>query len=1377
MIAAKFGDPVVGVDIHMVMVPTPGGPVPTPLPHPFVGVVFDPLGAAIGAAMSAVFGGGGFVAVNGMPTGNTGTEVKGYPHIPTPPGVGPAPMDAPTGNEGTLMTGSKTVEFAGSSQSRTTSSVMSCNYPINLPTSVCMAVPMGAPVLIGGPEAIDYAAAATQAIRTKWVSSKLNELFKTGGKGPLSWVICALTGHPVDVISGELIAQAVDAELPGLIPLVFERNYRSREAESQSLGPGWYHFFDAYVEARADRTELRLPDGRPAHLPPIAVGATHFHMQDRLSLQRERGEYRVTDQEGLTQVFRPTEPARSDVPTRHRLIELRDRAGNTVTLTWQGRYLAKVIDTAGREIICRYTREGQLEKLLVLEAGKEHLLASYAYDSDGRLARAADPLGHAMTYAYRGGVLVREVHKGGLTFHFEWDWYDPEGWCIRTWGDAGDSDPACMDLAPGGRAPKAIYDRRITYDKHGHRTMVTDGRGGITTYEGNALGVVEKEIDPTGRVTKTEWNDHAWKLAEENGNGERTEWQYDARGNKTREIDALGQETQWTYDALDRVVAVTDPRGAVTRVEYDTSGEARSVTRADGTAVLYWRDERGRLVGVDDPMGRRIGLQWTPRHDLESLTDGEGRVTRYVHDALGSVVRVQDPLGRELVALRDAAGQPTFVRRFDGDELTLAYDAEGNLVEQTDARGRKVRMRYAGMGELVEHTDPMGHRVLLRYDEETDLVAVQNQQGDEYAFSLDRMGRVVEEKSFSGAKRRYLYDRAGRASQVLTGGYRLTKLERDALGRVVKQTSKTATFGDVAREDTFAFDEVGELIAARTPGADIVLERDALGRVVKEHAAVHATGLKAHVASRYDAADLRVERTTSMAHHAKYLWNNASELTSVAAGWALGPDMGLLRALGLPQASQEDFAIKIARDALGQELARRMPGGVTSVWKRDRFGRAEEQRVLTGASSQSAGHDVAVRAYAWSGPDEIARIASLDPASGVVKQSSGYEYDPRGHLIRQLFSSGEVLERASDAAGNLFRSADQSDRVYGKGGVLRKAGGTTYETDADGYLVKKVLSDGATWKYTWDAHGRLNEVARPDGKRVTFAYDAFGRRVWKMFEGRTTEYVWDGDDLVHERVRAADGSIESAVVTWVSEPGAFTPLAKLEGRKRWGVVTDHLGTPTMLATEAGKIAWQAQLDVYGVVREESVAAAASDAAPESERTSNPWRYPGQYEDAETGLYYNRFRYYDPETGRYLSEDPIGLAGGLAQYGYVENPTDWFDPFGLKKCKVNKGARERLASTKPKIPGNWHMHHIVMEGKFSRWTKANRKYVTGARAILKKFGVSLQGDANVVWAKNEKHSVEYAKKVYESLAKAKSKRGVDKVLKDFADRLGPGGPGL
>ncbi len=1144
---------------------------------------------------------------------------------------------------------------------------------------------MGAPVLIGGPEAVDFAAAATQGIRTKWASGKLHKLTKATKGSKRSKVICFLTGHPVDVMTGELIAEAIDAELPGTIPLVFERNYRSRETESLLLGPGWYHFFDAYVEPSKTSTRVRLPDGRPAEHPPLKIGESYFHAPDRYTISREHDSFRLSVPDGLTYVFKPTEPANGGA-VRHRLVEIRDRARNVITLTWKGRYVSTIIDTAGREIACRYTREGKLERLVLVHDKAELLLARYAYGADGHLAEVSDPLDHSMRYAYTGGLMVREVHKGGLTFHFEWDWEHTEGWCIRTWGDAGDSDGSCMDLAPGGRAPKAIYDRRLTYDKHRRRTMVHDGRGGISYYEGNALDLVEKEIDATGRTTKYEWDEHAWKTAEENHAGERFEWTYDARGNRTLELDPLGQVTRWTYDDLDRVRSVTTPKGGVFEVEYDHTSQPAVVKRPDGTATLYTRDNFGRLLRADDPMGRSTRFLWSAFHTLTEATDPEGRTTSFDYDVYGRLTAAKDPLGRTLQIVRDAAGQPTLVKLPDGEELSLRYDAEGNVVEQVDARGRKTRMRYAGMGELVEHIDPMGHRVRLRYDEELDLVAVENQAGDLYTFALDRCGRVTHERTFSGTKRMFTHDKAGRTIQVLSGAYRLTKFDRDALGRIIKQTSQGGNPSVLARptEETFAYDELGVLVAARTPDVDLYLERDLLGRVLREHEIVKATALDASVESRYDAAGLRVERTTNFAHKAEYTWNDAGELVAVRAGLDLDR-FALPIKRALPQAAMGSFDIKIARDALGQELARRLPGGVVSTWTRDTWGRATEQRVLTGASTQTAGRDVTRRTYAWASAEEIASITTLDAASGSVKRQSQYEYDPRGHLIRQLFSDGEVLERQSDRVGNLFRTKDRSDRAYAPGGVIQRANGTDYEVDADGFLIKKTLSDGAVWRYVWDAHGQLTEVVRPDKKKVEFTYDAFGRRTTKTFDGRITEYVWDGDDLVHERVKDAAGQVVSPLTTWVFEPDTFTPLAKIEGRKRFGIVSDHLGSPTMLATEAGEIAWRAQLDVYGVPREESVAG--------EERTQNPWRFPGQYEDPETGLYYNRFRYYDPELGRYLSEDPIGLRGGQALFGYVTNSILWIDPHGLTgayifefdtgEVYVGKGPENRFQTSQRK----------------------------------------------------------------------------------------------
>jgi RHS repeat-associated protein len=132
-----------------------------------------------------------------------------------------------------------------------------------------------------------------------------------------------------------------------------------------------------------------------------------------------------------------------------------------------------------------------------------------------------------------------------------------------------------------------------------------------------------------------------------------------------------------------------------------------------------------------------------------------------------------------------------------------------------------------------------------------------------------------------------------------------------------------------------------------------------------------------------------------------------------------------------------------------------------------------------------------------------------------------------------------------------------------------------------------------------------------------------------------------------------EAGTSNAPITWVFEPESFAPLAKLTATERFGIVTDHLGTPAAMLDEQGGTAWSAAINVYGELRNVV-----------GEKAACPFRWPGQYEDEETGLYYNRFRYYDPDAGAYASQDPIGLVGSLRPHGYVHNPLMLVDSLGL-----------------------------------------------------------------------------------------------------------------
>jgi RHS repeat-associated protein len=267
-----------------------------------------------------------------------------------------------------------------------------------------------------------------------------------------------------------------------------------------------------------------------------------------------------------------------------------------------------------------------------------------------------------------------------------------------------------------------------------------------------------------------------------------------------------------------------------------------------------------------------------------------------------------------------------------------------------------------------------------------------------------------------------------------------------------------------------------------------------------------------------------------------------------------------------------------------------------------------------------------------------------------------------------------------DAADRLYETgAGAPARAYAAGGRLEQRGDLRHTWDAAGRLIRREAlgPTGAvaeTWRFAWDAADRLQSIVKPDGTTLDFVYDALGRRVSKTVRApapasggagpvrASTRFVWDRDTIAHEiRTAAADSGdpvIEERTYAWVEE--TYVPFAHRDVRIVGGVredlgtvhyANDPIGTPAHLLGPDGAVVGRVVRTAWGARSEEGGRA-------------TPLRFQGQYEDEETGLYYNRHRYYDPETGTYLSADPIGLAGGQLPFGYVTNPFVVVDPTGL-----------------------------------------------------------------------------------------------------------------
>ncbi|SHL81454.1 RHS repeat-associated core domain-containing protein [Anaerocolumna jejuensis DSM 15929] len=176
-----------------------------------------------------------------------------------------------------------------------------------------------------------------------------------------------------------------------------------------------------------------------------------------------------------------------------------------------------------------------------------------------------------------------------------------------------------------------------------------------------------------------------------------------------------------------------------------------------------------------------------------------------------------------------------------------------------------------------------------------------------------------------------------------------------------------------------------------------------------------------------------------------------------------------------------------------------------------------------------------------------------------------------------------------------------------------------------------------------------------------------GKRKLRERAGEKADYLLKIEDKADQKARAeAEKGSEppNGLITWVFQ-GDFIPRAKLTEEDTYSIISDYLGTPVEAYDEEGKKVWERELDIYGRVKDGLKDKYGRSTVFVGEDGFIPFRYQGQYHDLSSGLYYNHFRYYDPEIGQYTQQDPIGLYGNNpTSYGYVHNPNSWIDPFGL-----------------------------------------------------------------------------------------------------------------
>ena len=1057
--------------------------------------------------------------------------------------------------------------------------------------------------------------------------------------------ICSVTGHPVDIATGKVFTEMVDFELPGPIPLKWERAWYSTSSYHGPLGHGWHYNYDLglVVDTDTNSVALRMEDGRPVAFPMIEVGQDHFDRAEKLTLFKDEAGYAVRNSDNLIFRFQVLD----DTAAECKLILVEDLLGNSIKFRYDNDHrLTEIIDSGGRLLQIKNDQHGRIIAVFAPDPSISEQwfpFVRYTYDDEGNLIDVIDALGHKTRYKYKDHLLVQETNPNGLSFYFEYEGSDHTAKCIRTWGDKG------------------IYNHRLTYLDDEALTIVENSLGHKTRHYWNSNGLVTEVIDARGGVRITEYNEFNEKLSETDPVGNVTSYEYDEFGNQIKTIKPDGATISVKYDNLRNPVEAIDTIGGKWCWEYDTAGRLLKRTNPLGETNSYHYSEKW-IESITDPLGGHTSVKFDYQGNLTHLKTPDEAESRWKHDSLGRATSAIDPKGNRLFRQFDLLGRVVEVQEPDGNIRRLQYDPESNVTRYQDKQ-RDVKFAYSGMGRMIARTEA-GTTVQFAYDTEERLIGVKNEHGFVYRFQLDENGEVEVESGFDDVRRVYTRDEAGRVTSVERASGIVTSYQHDPAGRVaaVEHSDGSA--------ESYRYRLDGELEEAVNDTITVKLERDALGRILKEW-----QGDDYWVASEYNPLGKRIRISSSLGAIQTIERNIMGDATQLACTSQQSDDM--------QKNTHADWEARFKRDLMGLELERQLPGGVRSRWERDKLGRPIQHHVLDGNKPL---RDVR---YVWDVNDRLRQV--IDAQKGITK----YDHDALGNLTTAQYGDGVIELRMPDAVGNLFRSRERSDRKYGPAGQLLEAysaeGTTFFKYDAEGNLISKREPDGGKWEYHWNASGMLVQVVRPDQKVVRFTYDALARRTIKEFQGKTTRWIWDGNKPLHEWFEYAgfdggktinnsasnekeiaaitrrtnlssisphgppkDGTKEQPI-TWVFDPDTFAPAAKMVGDKVFSIITDHLGTPTLMLDASGTEMWSADISVWGKLRNQK-----------GEKYHCPFRYPGQYEDEETGLCYNRYRYYDPDAGQYVSANPIGLLGKNPEpvYAYVADPLVF-----LKTCLV------------------------------------------------------------------------------------------------------------
>lgn len=998
--------------------------------------------------------------------------------------------------------------------------------------------------------------------------------------------------------------------------------------------------------------------------------------------------------------------------TTGHLVSMRRSDGTTLEFKWHNRIdrllsiWVKNEETHPDEEPMRlasynYDGKGRLLKVINSAAGA----LRYYYDDENRPCRWTDRNGHSYYYRFdEQGRVISQVGSGGM-------FPNVAVWLPDTGDDAPEDGVVCVALECVGEfhgEPTEIGDSCINeyfdrLDKLPLANLLREkglvgagltgrGRTGVrddeswtipdellhdeflgdirpTVYRSTPEGDVWRIIDAEGSIVDREYNQYHQIIRDVSNTGVVTSIDRDEYGTITQIDYGDGTTETITPGAWGEPVKVIGRDGLTTEYELDSAGFITATTYSTGARIEYeyeWRASGLVPLAVIDSQGLVQVTECDNAGRPLASVDPAGRRSSVIRDVRGLVTEIIDPIGNVTKVEYSPEGWVTKVINPDGSEQTMVYDGEGNQIETIDEVGTRTVVKHTVFDKVQEVLAANGGVTRYTYNTQMEPIAITNADGHTWRFEYDLAGNIVKEIDYNGLVTETRRSPDGLRLDTIDGEGTVTTIY-DTMGQITELHEADGVV-------KFTRDQYGEVTQITNKWSTVDYHHDEYGRLASETTTLYS-GEQSALKYHYSAAGAMNAVT--------HVLPDGREVTETPTY----DEHGQLQQMTYGVADQELASTSFGVDDAGRQSWLSV-GSMVRQFKFDQRDRIISDTVMR-LGGEAATTNIVDRVFSWRADNTLTQVTNnvhnsvTDYTVDVLNHVTGVTHvgaaqDQKSSEVYGFSRAGMVTKLHPDA------SAKWADDVDSYGGTMpRQVGRTSFTYDKAGRVIQTVtkrLSKKPLVKRFYYGSGTQPvgfEDSDHPGVGWRYLYDGLDRRVGKeQIDTATgdvlsrTVFMHYGNEIFGEQytVDVNEPHMVGVGTLWPVNPITDEILGQIElapsgspDSTFYAMISDFAGAPKELVdVTTGGIVGYSKQSLFGKRQWFG-------------GKSSPLLFAGQYEDAESGWVYNRFRYYNTTFGMYNAQDPLGVGPNLASaQAYVDNPTTWVDAMGLAAHKVKSG---------------------------------------------------------------------------------------------------------